>query len=711
MASPMSGETPLEVRTSWIGNTHGFGDGTWVQNNITAIAIAPDGRVFTNSPWDESGAEVSVYLNGKVVAVAASTHGWGNSGGNAVALNRRYLFVAVTVGNEHGHLVDPQRWPPAGRQWYGVSRRYVDDPQNGAIYKDSKPDPLSKIAASFLMINEVPEGTSADIDGLAADDTSLYVANTTCNRIQIYDTGSMQHKATWGVHEPGRIALVGDGTLWVITGTLTGDKPRIMHYTVTGKLLDDTLPLTDDAVPVDVAMSPQGCLAVADDGWRQQIVYFEKGDSGYKAVGGFGDPGGIFGGNIGQPGVRRFNGLTGIGFDRQGNVYVSCNGVGRHHPRIGAGLGSTLEGYAPDGRLLWQVQGLLFVDGAWMDPDPARPDSVYTGNKRFELDLSKPPGEDWTYVGYLSNRFRYPHDPVFNSDMWPGMPMARYLDGHTFLYLTDMGADHLKIYRFNAQTDGECAIPSGFIAGRPEPVQTMPNVPEGGQWIWRDRNGNGAFDNDEFILNNTGILMAGGWGWWVDTRGDIWRTSANRGIHRFHYCGLDGVGNPTYSYADMTTYREPIGFTQLQRSMYEPATDVLYVTGYTANAPVVPGSFNKEVGRVLACYDGWTGGAPTQRYAVALPWNTQAKPLLTLISVTVEGDYLFAVEPVGKVHVFDKNTGTGVGVMGPGPEVGHASGWVDVPFGISAHRRADGAYLVFVEEDARGKVLMYRWLP
>jgi hypothetical protein len=43
--------------------------------------------------------------------------------------------------------------------------------------------------------------------------------------------------------------------------------------------------------------------------------------------------------------------------------------------------------------------------------------------------------------------------------------------------------------------------------------------------------------------------------------------------------------------------------------------------------------------------------------------------------------------------------------------VGRASGWVDVPNGISAAKRADGEYLVFVEEDARGKVLMYRWKP
>lgn len=134
------------------------------------------------------------------------------------------------------------------------------------------------------------------------------------------------------------------------------------------------------------------------------------------------------------------------------------------------------------------------------------------------------------------------------------------------------------------------------------------------------------------------------------------------------------------------------------------------MTGYTADAPPQPG-INKEVGRVLVRFDKWSSGSPVVRYQVALPWQLDAKPILDLIGITVEGRYLFTVEPVGKIHVYDKETGKEVGVMSPGAEVGKASGWVDVPFGISAFRRENGEYLVFVEEDARGKVLMYRWKP
>lgn len=55
-----SAETVLNAKNSWIGNTFGFGDGTWTQINITAIAVTPDGKVYTNAPWDESGAEASI---------------------------------------------------------------------------------------------------------------------------------------------------------------------------------------------------------------------------------------------------------------------------------------------------------------------------------------------------------------------------------------------------------------------------------------------------------------------------------------------------------------------------------------------------------------------------------------------------------------------------------------------------------------------------
>jgi hypothetical protein len=64
-----------------------------------------------------------------------------------------------------------------------------------------------------------------------------------------------------------------------------------------------------------------------------------------------------------------------------------------------------------------------------------------------------------------------------------------------------------------------------------------------------------------------------------------------------------------------------------------------------------------------------------------------------------------------KVHVYNAGTGEKVGEMTPGPEVAKESGWVDFPDAIRAFRRAGGEYLVFVEEDAKAKIIAYRWRP
>ncbi|TAM06340.1 MAG: hypothetical protein EPN70_06135 [Paraburkholderia sp.] len=701
----------LNVTSSWIGNTYGYGDGAWTQINITAIAATPEGKVLTNAPWDESGAEISAYQDGKVLGFAGGTHGWGGSGGNAIAVNKRYLYAAVGVGNEKGHLVGIGIWPPKGHQWVGITRRPLDDPKHAAAFQSS-PDPLNphaQLAGAFLRINDVTTGGHADIGGLAASDSTLYVSNTAMNRIEVVDANTMQRQSQWDVREPGRIALAGDGSLWVLTGTLSDHAPRVAHYSAQGKLLaEDALVLPTDSIPVDIAVDPAQRILIADNGPRQQILIYARNGSGYTQSGTLGERGGIFSGVAGRPGPGRFNGLTGVATDARGNIYVSTNGIGPRHESIGAGLGATLESYTPAGKRNWIAEGLLFVDGAWMDP--SRPNSVYTGNKRFELDLSKPAGQEWQYAGFLSNRFRYPDDPVFHTDQWPGLPTARALEGHTFLYLTDMYADHLKIYRFDAQHDGETAIPSGFIAGRERPVLHVPNAPPGGDWIWRDTNGNGAFDAGEFTRNTGREKLGGGWGWWIDTRGDIWRARDDKGIWRFRFGGLDAKGNPIYAYDKLDKYDVPAPFTEVHRAIYEPDSDSLYVTGYTADAPHDPG-FWKEAGRVLVRYDHWSSGHPEQRYVLRLPWDPKAKPPVTPAGLTVEGQYVFVVEPAGNVHVYDKTSAKEIGAFGPGPEVGRASGWVDVPFGISAHRQPNGEYLVFVEEDARGKVLMYRWKP
>jgi len=76
----------------------------------------------------------------------------------------------------------------------------------------------------------------------------------------------------------------------------------------------------------------------------------------------------------------------------------------------------------------------------------------------------------------------------------------------------------------------------------------------------------------------------------------------------------------------------------------------------------------------------------------------------------VAGEYLFTVEgTTGVVKILDARTGVVLGEMKPGAEVGGRIGWVDIPYGITAHQRKDGEYLVLVEDNYKSKNLMFRF--
>ena len=90
----------------------------------------------------------------------------------------------------------------------------------------------------------------------------------------------------------------------------------------------------------------------------------------------------------------------------------------------------------------------------------------------------------------------------------------------------------------------------------------------------------------------------------------------------------------------------------------------------------------------------------------------QSNPQTTTVGVAVAGNYIFVAELyTAKVDVYDARTGQAVGYMTPGASVGSTSGWVDVYLGISAAQRDNGEYVVLLEDDARAKILMYRWTP
>ncbi|TKC92478.1 hypothetical protein FAZ69_02030 [Trinickia terrae] len=708
-----SAQTQPTYETSWIGNSFGFGDGKWVQLDVEAISVGSDGTVYTNAPWDESGSEVGAYKGGSKVAVAGNTHGWGNAGGDAVASNGTYLYAGMSIGNESNALVGSD-YPPSNTTWYGITRRLVSNIATGAPFASGIGNSANVTKNSFLRENAVPTGTDASIRGLAASATELYVANTYANQIEVDDANTMRRLRSWAVPSPGRILIDTDGTLWIIQGLQGATGRSIVHYSTAGALIGSAVSLPSGTVPVDLAISPSGQLLVADGGASQQILLYNKTASGQTSLAGqLGTRNGIFHVTTGVPGDWRFNGITGIGFDASGNLYVAQNGFGpRAFGSVFDGEGTVLESYAWSSQALnWRLYGLTFVDGGSFDP--AEPASVFSGSKHFSLDYRQTqPGQEWSYAGFTLDRFQYPDDPALHLPKGVrGEPMVRRVNGSLLLYTIDMYSHYLSIYRFNAAAEGQVAIPSGLFAENPIPGSWPSGQPSYGEWMWRDANGDGHVDASEIQANpSSGNAPEDGF-WWVDSQGNIWLGMLGSGIRELPLQGFDAYGNPVYTYASAKTYAMPQPFSRVARIVYDASSDAMYVSGYTSAYPY-DSSHWKAAGRLLVRYDNWSSGTPQARYTIMLPWNVTADPQQTPVGVAVAGNYIFVAELyTDRVDVYDVRNGQQVGYMKPGTSVGGTSGWVDVYLGISAVERSTGEYVVLVEDDARAKILMYRWTP
>jgi len=706
-SSAVCASTPqLAYTTSWIGNSFGGGD-KWVQQDIKGMIVTPDGTVYANVEWDEAGREVGVYKEGQPIAMAGHSHGWGYHGGRAIAVNSNYVFFAQSVENEGGNLKNTNTWPPKGSDWFGVSRRLRSDIQKGAPFAGGKGGRGDTLKGCFLLVNEVPNKTEAGIRGLWADEHRLYLSDPYHDRVRVYDSETMVAMGSWPIERPDQMLMDDAQTLWIIQKNDATHPAQVLRFATNGTLLAQKITLARGIVPTALCMDTRGRLLVADNGPNQQVRVYANAEKQPASAGVFGENGGIYSGSPGAFGPLRFNSLAGVGCDAVGNIYVASSGSS-------GGGGTVLESYSPPGKLNWRLLSLEFVDMA--DVDPVSEGDVYTKEEHFGMDYSKPAGRQWTYQGYTLDRFRYPQDPRLH--IWSAGAWVQRIRNRRFLFVNDMYSEVLQVYRFQASRLGEIAIPSGLLAkGRLQKKETgwPPYQPDRGEWIWRDSNGNGAFDAGEYVSHG-GKDAPTLWGWSVDAQGNIWQASQSAGIREFTCEGLDKRGNPIYDFVAMASFPMPAPFTRLERVYYIPASDTLYLAGYTAEHPHHDAMW-KVLGRVICRYDNWSKGGRTARWQIVPDYLADGSWKGKPASMTVAGDYVFVVYVVdGRIEVFNARTGAAVGHMKPGPEVGGASpgeavGWVDIPEGIKAFRRATGEYLVFVEEDWKSKILMYQWKP
>ncbi|MFZ4506198.1 MAG: hypothetical protein ACOYON_00695 [Fimbriimonas sp.] len=443
--------------------------------------------------------------------------------------------------------------------------------------------------------------------------------------------------------------------------------------------------------PTALAMAKDGQLIVADSGTgpRQQVLFYDVTDAARpKLTRAFGDRGGIGSGTPGVITPTKFWGIRGVGTDAAGNLYVAQSE-----------MGTVLRSFTPAGKLRWQLYGAFFCDLAVADPSNDAKD-IWGIQERFAMDWSKPVGKEATWAAYTLNRSKYPNDPrglmhvKQQGEHGLTSPQIVYLNGKRFLFTGGMFASNfINIFRF----DGEIAVPSGLIIqwenGLYNTALTWPPNKPKPVSIWRDTNGDGDYQASEFAPNTPQVQPGP---FWVDKKGNIWMAY---GFFRYDLQGLDAKGNPIYQADKITVLDKPEGVGKVARVVYLDDSDTLVIGE--------EGSDMRHLSRIVICPRYKAGNRKTVSFVPAA--GTEAG------CVTAARDYVFTGgwKERGRIGINRLSDGAFVGLLEPNATVGGIdnTGWIDLLTGISAFRRKDGEYLVFVEENYKAKSLIYRWRP
>jgi hypothetical protein len=443
--------------------------------------------------------------------------------------------------------------------------------------------------------------------------------------------------------------------------------------------------------PTALALANDGQLMVADSltGPRQQVLFYDVTAPDHpRLTRAFGERGGIGSGTPGEVTPTKFWGIRGIGMDAAGNIYVAMSE-----------MGTVLRKFSPDSKMLWELYGLCFVDLAYADPTTDGRD-VWGIQEHYVMDYAQPAGREAKWIGYSLDRHKYPNDPrglMFvkqQGEHGLTSPQIVYLNDKRFMFVGGMFASNfINIFRY----DGEIVVPSGLILQWGNNLYNTdlkwpPNKPPGTS-IWRDTNGDGDYQADEFAPNTERVHPGP---FWVDKQGNIWMAY---GFFRYDFQGLDDHGNPIYRGDKITVLDLPEGVNKVARVVYLDASDTLVVAD--------EGRDMRHIGRVFICPHYLAGNHKTVSFASGAGAEAGC--------VAAAGDYVFTGgwKARGRVSVNRLSDGVELGTFDPGPTVGGVenTGWIDILTGISAFQRSNGEYLVFVEEDYKAKVLLYRWRP
>lgn len=316
----------------------------------------------------------------------------------------------------------------------------------------------------------------------------------------------------------------------------------------------------------------------------------------------------------------------------------------------------SLRKFNPDGLLQWEVKAMFFTDIASIDPESNGTD-IYGNNERMAFDYET---QQWSLKAITCDRIAYPDDPR-SGEQGTAITSAlvRRVEGQLLMFTTGMYSGYWDVFRF----DGEIAV---------------------------------------FCQNFSNL----GWATWPDKDGNIWYEN-NQQISMIPLTGFS-AGCPQFGTPQVIETTVPAPFNKLERIKYDVDKDVMYLAGWTSENPNINNDWG-IIGSTVARYPDWSLGNRTASHTAVM--NTDVEGYMPK-AFSVENDYLFTggSRDRGKLHVYNANDLSYTGFINPPGNWG-TLGWLDIVHAIQSYQRWNNEYVILVEDNARGKNLVYQWCP
>ena len=528
--TPLNDDLPGKVVHSWLANSFATEKGhESVPVNVCGIGVTLDGTVYSAGVSEAFGG-VASYKDGKFITKYDYDSGWGSSS-SAVVADDDYVYIGTGVGLFRTRIQDTA---------YNTT----------AILK-------------------------GNFHGLALRDGELYISDYDASKIRVLSTATMKEVRSFAAANPGPLAVGADRRVWVIEGK-PATEPYLSFYTGGTKIVSRNAKGEAGSGNHGLRESVcagRGCQGPTARRWAEQALsgldlrcLGETEEGGHFRYG----RRHFLRRTRGVSGPKKFHWIRGLGTDKVGNLYVASV--------FGTWYNVSIEAYDPSGARLWDVHGL----GNWLDTactDPDDENIVYTKENVFQMDWTKPAGQEQTLAGFTVDRFKYPTDNRVIEGHGPGHRLVngiRRIDGKPYLFCGYQGTGSLEIFKFGK---GYVAAPCGMVGGasvwRPKNGKRWPEDAE--SFIWTDDNNDGVADPDEFA----DAKKEPRWGsMHLDAKAGIWQC-AEETIWHTPCEGLDKNGNPIYRRASEVTYMNPKEFprSRLRRLFYIPGEDVLIAGG------------------------------------------------------------------------------------------------------------------------------------